>query len=319
MEIFWLLSGLLGLWLGTRWVITGAFGISKRFRLSHTFVGLAILAVCTDLPEIFVSISASILHLRGIESSGIITGNAIGSCIAQISIILGIAGLFLNIRMIKKVVYRDGGTLLASILLLVICSVDGRISRLDGIILLLAYGIYYFILVKTQESQDEDSSKGKDYSLPVIATFFVFGFALLIFSSRLVIENAMLLAAEWGVAQSFVGIVLVGLGTSLPELAVSVGAALRKSAGMSIGNIVGSNIFDTLVPIGLGGTISTTAMEKDLLQFDIPVMTGMTLLVILFLRSEKGISKPESIFLITSYLGYVAFKVFFFEGTFIPV
>ena len=113
-----ILIGLVGLWLGTKWIINGATGIAKRFNLSHSFVGLAILAVGTDLPEVFVSLKASFLHLKGIESSGIITGNAIGSSISQITFILGIAGLFLNFTMTKKDLWRDGIALLSSMILM---------------------------------------------------------------------------------------------------------------------------------------------------------------------------------------------------------
>ncbi len=130
----------------------------------------------------------------------------------------------------------------------------------------------------------------------------------------MVVQNAMLLAEKWGVAQSFVGIVIIGLGTSLPELAVSVGAAIRKSAGMSVGNIIGSNIFDGLIPIGLGGAISTTNMEGNLLKFDLPFLLTVTLLVLIFLRSKRGISKPEGIILISIFLLYIAIKLFYFEG-----
>ena len=119
----------------------------------------------------------------------------------------------------------------------------------------------------------------------------------------------MQLAKKWGVEQSFIGIVIIGLGTSLPELAVSVGAAIRKSAEMSVSNIIGSNIFDGLIPIGLGGLISTTNLELHLLKFDLPVLLGLSLLVIIFLRTKRGISKPEGIALIAVYLVYLVFKI----------
>ena len=316
MNFIFLALGLAGLWLGTKWVINGAFGVAKRFNLSHTFVGLAILALCTDLPELFVSINASILHLQGTDSSGIITGNAIGSCIAQIAIILGISGLFLNIKMIRKMVFRDGIVLLLSILILFGLSYDGFISRVEGVILILSYVSYYYVLIKTQTSEDHGDSTEKNYTGLQLILFLLFGFIMLLVSSHAVISNAMNLAENWGVAQSFVGIVLVGVGTSLPELAVSVGAALRKSPGMSIGNIIGSNIFDTLIPIGVGGVISTTNMDRDLLWYDLPFLFGITLLTVLFLLTKRGISKRESIILILFYFIYLGVKIIFFEGTF---
>ena len=309
-----IITGLIGLWLGTKWIINGALGIAKRFNLSHSFVGVAILAVGTDLPEVFVTVKASILQLRGIESSGIITGNAIGSGISQITFILGIAGLLLNFTMLKKDLMRDGIALLTSIVLLFVFGIDGDVTRLEGAIMLVIYLFYYIILVRNKTINADDNSAGKDYSNIVLSLFLLFGFSVLILSSHLVVENAMKLAEKWGVAQSFIGIAIIGLGTSLPELAVSVGAAIRKSSGMSIGNIIGSNIFDGFIPIGLGGLISTTNMEANLLKFDLPVLLAVTLLVLIFLKTKRGISKPEGIILITIFLIYIATKLFFFEG-----
>jgi len=314
--MFLLITGLIGLWLGTKWIINGALGIAKRFNLSHSFVGLAILAVGTDLPEVFVTVKASLLHLQGIESSGIITGNAIGSSVSQITFILGAAGLLLNFTMVKKDLWRDSIALLSSILLLFAFGIDGIVTRLEGVILLMMYLLYYFILMRNKTVNTDDNANGKDYSSSTLVLFLVFGFSVLIFSSHLVVENAMKLAEKWGVAQSFIGIVIIGLGTSLPELAVSVGAAIRRSAGMSVGNIIGSNIFDGFIPIGLGATISTTTMESNLLKFDLPVLLAATLLVLVFLKTKKGISKPEGIILIVIFLLYILAKIFFFEGKF---
>lgn len=309
-----IIIGLAGLWVGTKLIMKSAIGIAKRFKLSHTFVGIAILAIGTDLPEAFISINASLLQLKGIESSGIITGNALGSAISQITLILGIAGLFLNFTMAQKDLWRDGIALLSSIILLFVFGIDGTITQLEGAVLLLGYLIYYIILMRTQTDNSDDNSAGKEYSNIALALFLLSGFFVLIFSSDLVVVNAMLLAQKWGVAQSFIGIVIVGLGTSLPELAVSVSAAVNKSAGMSVGNVIGSNIFDGLIPIGLGGVISTTHIEAKLLTFDLPILLAATLLVLIFLKTKRGISKFEGITLITIYLLYIALKLFYFEG-----
>lgn len=311
--MFLILLGLFGLWLGTKWIINGALGIAKRFNLSHSFVGVAILAVGTDLPEIFVTVKASVLHLRGIESSGIITGNAIGSSISQITFILGIAGLLLSFTIAKRDLWRDGIALLASIVLLFAFGIDGIIGRLEGVVLLIMYLVYYIILMRNKTVNTDDNSRGKNYSNVALTLLLLFGFSVLIFSSHLVVENAMKLAEKWGVAQSFIGIAIIGLGTSLPELAVSVGAAIQKSAGMSVGNIIGSNIFDSFIPIGLGATISTTNMEGNLLKFDLPVLLLSTLLVLVFLKSRRGISKSEGVILIIIFLLYITAKLIFLE------
>lgn len=311
MELILIIVGLIGLWMGTKFIINSALGIATKFNLSHSFVGVAILAVGTDLPEVFVSLKASFLQLKGIESSGIITGNAIGSCISQITLILGVAGLFLKFSISKKDFIRDGTALLGSIILLYLFGMDGRITRLEGATMLILYIIYYVVLMKTQSIAEENENKdGINYSNTKLALMLLTGFVILIFASHLVVDNSMLLAEKMGVAQSFVGIVIIGLGTSLPELAVSIGAALKKSAGMSVGNVIGSNIFDGLIPIGLGGVISEINLESNLIKLDIPLLFASTLFVLLFLRTKRGISKPEGVALLLMFVGYLLIKFF---------
>jgi len=314
LQILIFILGLIGLWLGTKLVVKSAIGMADRFNISHAFVGLAILAVGTDLPEIFVTIDAAILQLNGVESSGIITGNAIGSSISQISIILGLAGLLLNFKIVKKELIYNGIALLTSIVLLFAVGFDGIISRIDGLVLISGYIIHYVVLLKNGSSSTNNHTLEAKHSNLMLTGYLLIGFLILIFSSHFVVKNAMCFAEKWGIAQSFVGIVLIGLGTSLPELAVSIGAAIKKSAEMSVGNIIGSNIFDTLIPIGLGGSISKISMENDLLKFDLPVQFLITLLVIIFLASKKGILRIEAIVLIIIYLLYVLAKVFLLES-----
>lgn len=302
-----LVAGLIGLWLGTRWVIVGALALSERYRLSHAFVGLAILAIGTDLPEVFVSVDASLLHLRGVESSGIITGNAIGSCMAQITVILGIVALFLTAQLDRNQLYFNGIFLLLSIVVVFLLGADGIINRLEGGILLTTYAVYYVLLVK----RDKTPTEGEAHALPSLSRtllFLVVGILVLIVSSHGVVDSAMRLASVWGLEQSFVGIAFIGLGTSLPELAVSLGAALRRATHLSVSNIIGSNVFDSLVPIGLGGAISTTTLETTLWQFDLPFLFGATLLTLIFLATKKGLAGWEGSALILVYLVYILIK-----------
>lgn len=307
-------TGLFFLWLGTHWLITGAIAFGDRLQWSPTFVGLAVLAVGTDLPEIFVSVKAALLQRQGIESSGIITGNAIGSSISQITIILGVAALFMNFTLPKKDVLTNGLFLLSSILILLLQGWDGNITRWEGVVLLITYVIYYLVIVKQSAVDHSSPSAEQKISWLKIFTLMSGGFVLLIGSAHFVVENALLLAQQWGVAQSFVGIFLVGLGTSLPELAVSVNAALRKSAGLSVGNIIGSNVLDTTMPIGLGGVISTTRMDRNLLIFDLPLLFIVSLLTILLLNGKRGITRIEGALLVLTYVGYILIKSLYFEN-----
>lgn len=311
MHFLYICFGLIGLWLGTKWIIQAALGIATKYKLSHAFVGVAILAVGTDLPEIFVSVNASLKQLAGVDSSGIITGNAIGSCISQILLILGIAGLFLKFNINRVDFTRDALGILGSLLILYFFSLDGTINRIEGSVMIGLYIAYYLILVKTSKSIEQEEKTTQQSSIKLII-FLLLGLVILVFASHIVVENAMSIAEQFGIAQSFVGIAIIGIGTSLPELAVSIGAALKKSADMSVGNIIGSNIFDGLIPIGLSGLISTTRIDSNLREFDLPYLFFASLLVMLFLRTKRGISKPEGIVLILLFISYLVLKLYRF-------
>lgn len=310
MSVFLIIIGLVGLWLGTKWVINAALGIANLFKLSHGFVGVAILAVGTDLPEVFVTLKASLLQLSGVESSGIITGNAIGSSISQITVILGIAALLLIFKMPKSELILNGIFLLLSVVLVYVFGHDGNITRVEGILLIITYLLYYYLLLRNNKDETTAENEGAPNSIPKIILFLIAGLIVLIGSSHLVVENAMELAKAWGVEQSFVGIAVIGLGTSLPELAVSIGAAMKKSAAMSVGNVIGSNIFDGLIPIGLGASITDVKLESGFLKIDLPLLFFSSLLVIIFLLTKKGMSRLEGITLILVYLAYITLKMY---------
>lgn len=310
MSVFLITIGLIGLWLGTKWVINAALGIANLFKLSHGFVGVAILAVGTDLPEVFVTLKASFLQLSGTESSGIITGNAIGSSISQITVILGIAALLLTFKMPKSELILNGIFLLLSVALVYVFGHDGNITRVEGFLLIITYLLYYYLLLRNNKDETAAENEGAPNSIPKIILFLLPGLIVLIGSSHLVVENAMELAKAWGVEQSFVGIAVIGLGTSLPELAVSIGAALKKSAAMSVGNVIGSNIFDGLIPIGLGASITDVKLESGFLRIDLPILFFSSLLVIIFLMTKKGMSRLEGFVLILIYLAYIILKMY---------
>lgn len=306
MNIFIIALGLGGLWVGTRWILDGALALADKFGLNHSFVGLAILAVGTDLPEVFVSIKASILHLNGTDASGIIVGNALGSGISQITFIMGASALLLNVKMERKELIRDGATLLLALVVLFLVCRDQFIDRLEGFLLLASYLLYYIVLLRTKSHPATDAASEKKMLTRTVLGLFLLGFGLLLASSHIVVEHAMKLATDWDVAQSFIGSAVIGVGTSLPELAVTIGAAIRKSVGMSVGNIIGSNIFDSLVPIGLGGIISTASVNKTLIQYEWTFLLFCTTLVITLLFTRQGISRIWGLLLIGLFILYLA-------------
>lgn len=303
-----LLIGLVGLWLGTELVIKGAVNIANRYKLSQVFIGIAILAIGTDLPEIVISINASLQNvLQDTNTSGIIIGNAIGSSFSQISVVLGIAGLLGYLTLSKQHLFEDGIMLLGSVLLLILLGFDGQITRIEGIVLIVVYVIYYSRLLH-QERLGQKIKRKFNKGIGKDILFLILGMGIIIFTSKLVVDNSVMFAENLGIKQSFVGIILIGLGTSLPELALSINAVRKKAIGLSVGNLIGSNIFDLLIPVGMGATIAELKIEKSLIWFDFPFLFLLSLVVLFFFKKKKGLQKIEAVILIAIFMSYVALK-----------
>lgn len=300
--------GLTGLWLGTELIIKGALTIAEYYKLSHVFIGLTILAIGTDLPELIVAIDASLLQKSGQETSGIIIGNAIGSCLNQITIVLGIAGMVGYLTLTKKAIKQDGLVLVGAIILFFLVGFDGKISAIEGFSLIVVYLIYYVRLLYG-EKVSEKLKKELPKKIWQNLIYLLSGIALVIFTSDVVVKNAISLAVLWEVPQSFIGIVFIALGTSLPELAISLNAARKKAVGLSVGNIIGSNIFDLMVPVGVGASLSELKVESNLIWRDLPVLFLVTVVVLVYFSKKKGLQRKEAISLVGIYLLYVVLKV----------
>jgi len=309
-EFILLIIGLIGLWISTSLVIKGALNIANYYGLSQVFVGIAILAIGTDLPELIISIDASIQSaVFDVDTSGIIIGNAIGSSYSQISLVIGAIGLFSYLTLRKKHLYEDGLMLLGSILLLLLLGIDGSISLVEGLVLMVVYGVYYFRLFHNERVASKIKSKKTHRGLRKDVILLVIGFVFVFFASNLVVDNAIEFTDNHGLNQSFVGIIIIGLGTSLPELAVSLNAARKKARGLSVGNLIGSNIFDLLIPVGVGASISEIKVDKMLIYFDLPLLFVLSLLVLFFFYKKRGIQRTEAIILIAFYGVYGFLKI----------
>ncbi len=308
-EIFLIFFGLIGLWLGTELVIKGAVNIAEYYKLSQLFVGLAILSVGTDLPEIVIAMNASLHSVVGnTDTSGIIIGNAIGSSFSQISLVLGSVGLIGYLTLKRRHLYEDGVMLLGSVLLIILLGIDGIITRVDGIVLIVVYLIYYFRLLH-QERIGKKIKKKFSKHIKKDILFLIIGIIIVIFTSELVVDNTISFADNFGIKQSFVGIIIIGLGTSLPELALALNAVRKKASGLSVGNIIGSNIFDMLIPVGIGASISELKIEKSLIQFDLPFLLILSFIVLFFFYKKKGLQKIEAVILICIFVLYAALKI----------
>jgi cation:H+ antiporter len=303
-----LVLGLFGLWGGTLLTVRGAVDLSERHGLSQGFVGLTILAIGTDLPELLVSISGSVQQLRGIDASGVIVGNATGSAIVQGTLVLGVAGLTGYLSVAKRMIWRDGLTLLSVAALLGLLARDGRIGHYEGAALLIVYLIYMSALVQAEKGSTEEPKKTPKGRLPPFLAISI-GLVTVVLSAHTVVTEGVALAEAWGITQTMLGVLIIGAGTSLPELALSIGAAKKGHASLSVGNVIGSNIFDLLVPVGLAGAIAPVRVAPPTVWFDLPASGLATTALLVFLLRRRGIQRPEALALVVLYAGYVILRI----------
>ncbi|KPK09902.1 MAG: hypothetical protein AMJ68_10685 [Acidithiobacillales bacterium SG8_45] len=303
-----ILLGLALLWGGTELVIDGAVRIARRYGFSEILIGLTVLAIGSDLPETVVALHGAFLNLAGTDTSALIVGNAIGSAFGQIGLVMGVAGLISYLTLARRFIFMHGSVLLLSVILLFFAGQDGEVSRIEGVVLIAAFAIYMVMAFKTRGDHKEEFVEQKG-NVFYFWSSLIAGMVVVYVGSELTILSATALAERLGVSQSLIAIVIIGAGTSLPELSISISAALKKQGGLSVGNIIGSNIYDALVPIGVASIISPLRFEHNLLWFDLPVLLGLSVLTLYFFRRKRGLQKGEAMVLVLAYLAYLMSKV----------
>jgi cation:H+ antiporter len=257
--------------------VAGAASIAENLGLSPIIIGLTIVSLGTSAPEVLVSITAS---LAG--SGSLAIGNAIGSNIANIGMVLGITLLAAPLMVDRRCMRREVPTLLVVTLGTGFLLLDGHLSRLDGSLMLGALGLLFVQMVRSQSMDPDLAQEAEEEPLPHLKPLrawltFVFGLILLIGSSRLLVYGAVIAAQEMGVSELIIGLTVVAIGTSLPELAATLASALRGHTEIALGNIIGSNLFNLLAVMSLPGIIDPQALDPMVLTRDYSVMTFLTL------------------------------------------
>ncbi len=306
-EIIIVIAGLIGLWYGSDLLLTSGKNIVRHFGISEFFFGLAFVSIGTSLPEIAVSIAGAIDRLNGIETSGIVLGDKVGSAIVNITLFIGILGIFVALHLKKKEYITQSMALIGSTLFFFLLAADGVLSRTDAILFLVAYGLYYIYLYKTEPARTTERKPRLDIAKDVV--FAIAGILFIILSSNAVVMNATKLAEALNINQTIIGIFFVGIGTGLPELSVMLMSARHKMMSLSMGDLIGSNIVDLLLATGLGGLISLFIVDKRLLSFDIPALFIFSVILIYYLRRDSKITKIEGISLIILYLVYMIMAI----------
>jgi cation:H+ antiporter len=308
MDFLALIAGLAGLWLGTDITIRGAVSISKRLGISEFVVGVAILSIGSDLPELAVAVDGALIILRGGQASEVVVGSALGSSLGQIGFVLGLAGLFGILTLPRKIVISHGSVLLGTLVLLGFLGYDGNVSRWEGALLVVAYLVYLGFLLSDKESWEGKTHSGSILPLTTTWLFMAIGLGVVIVSAELTVSAVSSVARALDISESIIAIVVIGLGTSLPELSISVGAVIRRRNRMSVGNLIGSNVFDTLVPIGVAAAISGIRFDSTMLTRDLPFLFALSLLVLIFFWRKKGIQKYQAAMILGAYCAYVVIR-----------
>jgi cation:H+ antiporter len=297
--------GLVVLLKGASLFTDNASKIARSIGVSDIVIGLTLVAFTTSLPELSVSVMSV---MRG--ASGIAIGNVIGSNIANIGLVLGLAALLTPGIQAGKTELRQGFVMLAITLVAVLFIIDG-LSPIKGAILVAMLFFYVYYLIKNKSLQGGLVKKMIEReSLRRGMVLCVVGGAGVIIGAELIITASVSLARTFSISETIIGLTIVAVGTSLPELATSVTAALKRLQGIALGNIIGSNVFNLLMVLGVSAIAGTIVVESMILIYSIPMMLLLTAILILLMRAENKLGRFDGTALLLLYAFFIYLKFF---------
>lgn len=301
LQVLILALGFVCLIKGSDWFVDGSSSIAAKFGIPQLIIGLTIVAMGTSSPEAAVSITAA---LEG--NADITVGNIYGSNILNIFIILGLSAAIVPIAISPSTIRYETPFLIGISILMVLLGLDGSLNLIDGLIFiafLILYIVYLIKMAKKGDSDKKEEETQKEISIPKSIVFAVIGLALIILGSNLTVDAATKIAQSIGISERFIGLTVVALGTSLPELFTSVSAARKGNADIAIGNVVGSNLFNILFVIGLSAVITPVPFASNFI-FDAVVSIIAAILLFIFCINDKYLRRWEGIVLLACYAVY---------------
>jgi cation:H+ antiporter len=303
--------GAAALYLGAEWLVHGSSRLARSFGVSALVVGLTVVALGTSAPELVVSTTAA---LRG--QGGVAVGNVVGSNILNLALIIGVAALAGPLRVQMSLIFREAPLMVAAGLTLPLLAWDGVVSRLDGALLSLAFAGYLAFVVRSarrepgsvkaefaefEAAEDRAPERGTRLRDAGLAAA---GLATLVVGAQLLVGAAVFFARSVGISEVVVGLTVVAIGTSLPELATSAVAAARGEADIALGNVIGSNIFNSLIILGAASLARPIGMERSLFAYEIPVMVGISIVFPLLAYTRRTLGRLEGGFLVACYVAF---------------
>ena len=325
LNILFLVIGMVFLIKGADFFVNGASAVAKRLKVPAMFIGLTIVALGTSLPELSVSVTSAIGG-----SLDMSVGNIVGSNLFNMLFILGLVALFKPVKMGDTTAKMDlpfliaitGALLLFSVDMILNGATENMLSRTESIVLLILAVLYIYILVANakrsrKKSMLEAQAKGvileekdeiKDYKVWQIIVFLIAGLAMVVLGGEFVATTAETLAIEMGMSEALVGLTIVAVGTSLPELVTSVVASKKGENDLALGNVIGSNILNIAIILGTVGTIGQAPISVEILT-DMAILFVATIVFAIMCVRKKNLSKMEGVILFCTYIAYVAFTI----------
>lgn len=310
LQVILLIVGFALLIKGADWFVDGASGIAKKCGIPELIIGLTIVAMGTSAPEAAVSISSSLK-----DNAGITIGNVVGSNILNVLIILGITAVIVAVPVKKSTFAIEIPFLTAITVLLLILGYDGEVTRIDGIIMLLIFVLYFiYLLVMAKKGKDESDKvpqkkHKKEMAWWKMICLIILGMGMVIWGSDITVDSASVIAKTFGMSERFIGLTIVAFGTSLPELVTSIIAARKGSTDIAIGNIVGSNIFNILFVVGVTSLISPVVFASKFI-IDTSIAIGAAVLLFLCIIRKQKITRVGGVVMMLAYIGYFAYLIF---------
>lgn len=304
-------AGLALLVVGGDSLVRGAVSVARRLGISPMLIGLTLVGFGTSLPELMTSVQAVL-----VDSPGIAVGNVVGSNIANILLILGIAAVLQPIATHPDAFYRDGAVLIASAVVCVAVSLSGVVGRVTGggmLLALIGYIVWCYYSERTRHdpssemhTEQEELFEQWPRSLWLALVIAVLGIGMTVLGAWCLVEGAIGLASRFGVSDAIIGLTVVAVGTSLPELATAIIAAMRGHADVAFGNIVGSNTFNVLGILGATALVKPVLIPGQIVSNDVWIMLGVTGLLVLFAITGWRLIRAEGVVFLAGYAVYVA-------------
>lgn len=310
LQIVLFFAGLVALCFGAEWLVKGASRFARSFNIKPIVIGLTIVAFGTSTPELVTSVIAGIKHLDDVA-----VGNVIGSNIANIGLILGLAAIVRPLKVDMRLLYRELPIVVGISLLLYFMGWDGILNRWEGIILLVGIIVYTFYIYRAalkepkaveQEYLEYEEFIGATHNNIVKdILWIVLGLGALIGGAHLFVHSAIYIARVVGISELIIGLTVVAVGTSLPELATSMVAAIRKESDISVGNVLGSNIFNILAVLSIAAIIRPLQITGASIRIDMPVMLMFSIFLIPMITWKFALTRLQGFFLLAGYSVYI--------------